>query len=82
MDIKNGLELIKTAYKSRAEEKLWERWLVDYSRMNKETFKSFTDYLKDAFGNKTGNNKANIKEILEDAEKIKALDQRKGMVEK
>ena len=42
--------------------------------MDKETFVSFPNYLKDAMGNKTG--QTNVKEILEEAEKIKTLDQK------
>lgn len=84
MDIEDGVELIKTAYKGRGEDKLWDRWLVDYNRMDDEHFISFIDYLKDAYETKVEKEKVNtkensVKEILENAERIKNLDQKGGI---
>lgn len=81
MDIEDGLELIKTAYKSRGEDKLWDRWLVDYARMDNEHFISFVDYLRDAFETETKveNKELNIEQILKEAERIKNLDQKGGI---
>lgn len=61
------------------EDRLWDQWKVDYARMDKETFVSFEDYKAKAFKEKV-ENKIDIKEILEKAEKIKNMDQRKEVI--
>lgn len=67
------------AKKENAEDKLWQRWLVDFARMNHENFISFQDY-KDKTFNKSGNKTVlNKEEILKDAEDIKKLDQKGGI---
>ena len=78
MKLKLIVKLLSDAYKKEIEEKLWQRWLVDYgSRMDAEHFTSFEEYKKELMKPKV-NNKINIKKILEDAEQIKALDQKGG----
>ncbi len=39
-----GYELIVKAYQKELESKAWDRWLVDYRGMNKDTFVSFEEY--------------------------------------
>lgn len=57
------------------EDRLFKQWLVDYSRMDKETFISFENYKSKLF--KTENNKPlDVKEILRKAEITKKLDQK------
>lgn len=79
LDATEGLELIKTAYQKQAEERLWQRWLVDYSNMDQEHFMSFEDYKNKVFKpQNTTNTKLDAKAIIVKAEKIKALDQARG----
>jgi len=76
MELFEFMELLTTAFRKDTEERLWSQWLVDYARMDKEHFKSFNDYKKETFRNKQGNNvKLDKEKILEEAEKIKNLDQ-------
>ncbi len=44
LDFEIGFELIQEVYKKQLDEKLWQRWLVDYARMDGENFISFDDY--------------------------------------
>lgn len=80
LDVIDGLELIKTAYEKQSEERLWQRWLVDYQNMDNEHFVSFEEYKDEVLkAHNTPNKKLDAKAIIEKAEKIKALDQnRKG----
>ncbi|UZW12556.1 hypothetical protein OSC52_11890 [Clostridium pasteurianum] len=88
MDLEDGLEIINTAYKKKAEEMLWQRWLVDYSNMDKEHFISFTDYKNKVFKavNRTENSSKSggksieetAKKAIEEAERIKKADQKGG----
>lgn len=80
LDAIDGLELIKTAYEKQSEERLWQRWLVDYQNMDNEHFISFEEYKNETLkAYNTPNKKLDAKAIIEKAEKIKALDQnRKG----
>jgi hypothetical protein len=78
MEFDEFIELYMSLLKKNAEEQLWEQWLVDYSRMNSDTFISFSEYKIKAFNpiQKTeSNKKVDIKKIIEDAEKIKKIDQ-------
>jgi len=68
-------KLIISAIEKEMEDKLFQQWLIDYGRMDKETFISFENYKSKSF--KKGNdNKLDVKEILEKAEAIKKLDQK------
>lgn len=44
---KKGFELYVKACKEDEREKLFEIWLVNFSRMDKDNFISFEDYIKD-----------------------------------
>lgn len=78
LDIDDGFEIIKTAYIKRLEEQLWQQWLVERPHM--EEFISFEDYKKKAFknNNNENNSKIDTKKILDEAEKIKKIDQKGG----
>jgi hypothetical protein len=68
--------LLIDAYKKDFEDKLWQQWLVIYPdmiRMGKENFISFENFKKEAFKPKL--EKVDVKEVLKDAESIKAMDQ-------
>ena len=77
LDFDEVMEMYIKAKKEGAHDKLWQQWLIDYSRMTTETFISFTDYKKKTFKPEHKNGKTK-EEILKEAEKIKTLDQRKG----
>lgn len=46
MDAEVGFELYKKCLHEAEQEKLWQRWLVDYQQMNKDNFISFDEYCK------------------------------------
>ena len=73
MKIKTITKLLYDAYEKDIEDKLWQQWLVDYSRMNSEHFTSFQDYKKESM--KPALAKVDIEEVLKEAEEIKRLDQ-------
>ena len=73
--IKTINKLIEDAYKKDMEDKLFSQWLIDYSRMDKETFICFADYQTKIFKHEN-NEKLDVKEILAKAEEIKRLDQK------
>lgn len=72
-DFDEVIEMYLKARKENTEEKLWQQWLVDYSRMNSEHFTSWDDYKKESI--KPLLKKVNVEEVLKDAEEIKRLDQ-------
>ena len=75
--MKNVTRLLVDAHRKDIEDRLWQQWLVDFGKMNAETFMSFKDYKDLAFKAKTKTvEKADIKQILEAAERIKEVDQR------
>jgi hypothetical protein len=77
LDIENGIEIIKIAYIKQSEERLWQRWLVERPYM--DPFIPFEKYKKKAIKNKIENNcNIDTKKIIEEAEKIKNLDQKGG----
>lgn len=64
-----GFELYQKAVIKNNEERVWEQWLVDYTRMDKDTFVPFSKYLE---GMKQPDTKITRtdEEIIEDAENI------------
>lgn len=50
LSFNEGYELIVMAFEKQTEELLWQRWLVDYPKMTKDTFISFNDYKEEALG--------------------------------
>ena len=77
MELFEFMKLLNVAIMKDLEERLWQQWKVDYARMSEENFISFNDYKEKAMKPKV-DNKINVKKILEDAEQIKALDQKGG----
>ena len=69
--IKHISRLLAEAYKRDHEDKLWQQWLVDYSRMDSNSFMSFEDYKNKFFG---VNVYVDKEQVLKDAEAIKAAD--------
>lgn len=81
LDPETGFELIKQSYKQKAEkykqkadEMLWQRWLVDYARMDKDSFVGFQEYKKKLMVTSTSTHKSKSaktkEEIIKDSEKI------------
>ena len=77
MKIKTITKLLYDAYQKDIEDKLWQQWLVDYSRMNSEHFTSFGDFKREVL--KPDLKIVDVKEALKDAEDIKRLDQKGGI---
>ncbi len=75
MEFDDVMGMYLKAKRENAEDKLWDQWLVDFARMDQETFIPFEDYKKEAFKPKP--EKLDIDKILAEAEKIKALDQKR-----
>lgn len=69
-DIDTGFELIQEVYKKQLDEKLWQRWLVDYARMDKDSFISFDDYKKDILKTPTKFKRKSKEEIFKQADNI------------
>ena len=76
MELFEFMQLLNIAITKENEEKLWQQWKVDYSRMDKETFISFEDYKLKAFKPKV-NIEVDVKEIIRNAEMIKNADQKR-----
>ena len=81
MDLLDGISFIQEGFKKEAEDYLHKQWLVELPNMDKTNFINFSDYKKKAF--KTISKKKtkiekeeDIKKIIEEAEKIKKLDQK------
>ncbi|MVX62237.1 hypothetical protein GKZ28_00795 [Clostridium chromiireducens] len=71
LSYKDGLEFIFKAYEKELEDRLWDRWLVDYRWMNESNFVSFEDY-KNKTSSSSNKNVENIsKEAIE--EKVKEI---------
>lgn len=71
LSYKDGLEFIFKAYEKELEDRLWDRWLVDYRWMNESNFVSFEDY-KNKTSSSLNKNVENIsKEAIE--EKVKEI---------
>lgn len=79
MSFLDGIELINKAYKSKSEEILWQQWLVDYSRMDKDTFINFDKYKEKLIGNRNKTFvKTNATSVILEMQKIKEADQKGG----
>lgn len=79
MGLFDFMQLLTAAIIKGKEERLWSQWLVSFGRMSEDHFISYEDYSKLASGEKkekkSNNVKLNKEKILEEAEKIKNLDQ-------
>lgn len=47
-DYEYGFEFVKKAVEKERDDYLWQQWLVDYKRMNKDNFISFAEYRESA----------------------------------
>ena len=70
LSVEEGFSLYEKAFEKTIEERSWERWLVDYSKMTKDNFKSFTDYLKEIKQPPKREDNRSDDEVIEDAENI------------
>lgn len=50
LEFVEGCELIKKAIETDIEDKVWDRWLVDYRKMDKDNFTNFEDYKNKMLG--------------------------------
>jgi len=74
-DFDEVIEMYLKAKKENLIEHLWQQWLVDFSKMDKEHFTSFKDYKKKALEPKV-RKELNANENIAKAEKIKNADQK------
>jgi hypothetical protein len=70
LSAEEGFSLYERAAEKTLEERVWERWLVDYSKMTKENFKSFADYLKEIKQHPKPKDNRSDEEIINDADNI------------
>lgn len=83
MKLKTVTKLLIDANNQDIENKLWQRWLVDYARMDGKTFIGFKDYKKSLLKVSTSNGKDLFKaktkeEIFAQSEKIIAAWKKGG----
>ncbi|NGT54729.1 hypothetical protein G6Y98_02560 [Clostridium perfringens] len=71
LEITEGIEFINKAYEKEIEDKVWEKWLIDYIYMSKDNFISFEEYKKNFIPRNT-NVESNLskEEILKEVEEI------------
>lgn len=71
LEITEGIEFINKAYEKELEDKVWEKWLIDYRYMSKDNFISFEDYKKHFIYKSTNIESTLSKEqILKEVEEI------------
>lgn len=75
MRLRTITKLIVDAHSRELEHLLWQKWLVDYGRMDSTNFISFEDYMANAFKIVVGNSRLNKDEIIKQAEAIKKAHQ-------
>lgn len=71
LDIETFVQLVFKAFEKEAEEKIWQKWLVELPYMEKDNFMSF-DVYKDKHFQQQESNK-NDEDIIQDAENILKL---------
>lgn len=78
LEFLEGYEFIANAYRKDLEERLWQKWLVDYRYMTKENFISFEEYKEKVFGS-DNQEQSNLskEEILRQAEEIENKSRKK-----
>lgn len=73
----DGKNLILKAIEKDTEDILYQRWLIDYSKMDKKNFMSFEEY-KSKFIIRKVDNKS-MDDVLKEAEEIKLkVSQKRG----
>ncbi len=81
LDLITGYNLYLKAIEKDIEKTIWERWLIDYRSMTKDTFISFNDYKKKFIVDTTENNISKeylLKRSEEIERKIKEKERRKN----
>lgn len=77
LDYEYGKKLIFKAMEKDIEDTLFQRWLIDYSKMDNKNFISFEEY-KNKFIVKKADNKP-MDDVLKEAEEIKLkVSQKRG----
>lgn len=71
LDVETFVRLVLKAFEKEAEEKIWQKWLVELPYMEKDNFMSF-DVYKDKHFQQQKSDK-NDEEIMQDAENILKL---------
>lgn len=71
LDIDDFIPLILQAIDKREERKAWEMWLMKYQKMDKNTFKPFSDFFISARQKIEPVTKKSTDEILKDAYEIR-----------
>ncbi|EDT16295.1 hypothetical protein [Clostridium perfringens] len=82
LEIIEGIEFINKAYEKEIEDKVWEKWLIDYRYMSKDNFISFEEY-KEHIISKNINVESTLskEEILKEVEEIeRKISLKKGGV--
>lgn len=73
LDYEEGIEFIKKATEKELEDRLWERWLVDYRLMTKDTFIPFDKYLEEALNPGVGQHEVEKLPIEAIEQKVKDI---------
>lgn len=72
LGFEEGFEIIKKAFEKEVEERLWQRWLIDYKHMTKDTFISFESYKEKILNTNVVNYTTSKEDLLEMANKIES----------
>lgn len=82
LEILEGIEFINKAYEKETEDKVWEKWLIDYRYMSKDNFISFEEYKKHIISKNINTESILSKEeILKEVEEIeRKISLKKGGV--
>ena len=77
-----GYRIIVKAYEKELDDKAWDRWLVDYNKMTKESFISFEEYRESLFTARPIQEEKYLtkEELLKEAEEIenKIIKKKRG----
>lgn len=68
-DYEYGFEFVTKAFEKERDDYLWQQWLVDYRRMDKDNFISFAEY-KEEFTKVNPDENLSFEEIEEKVKKI------------
>ena len=68
-DYEYGFDFIVKAFEKERDDYLWQQWLVDYRRMDKDNFISFAEY-KEEFTKVNPDENLSFEEIEEKVKKI------------
>lgn len=83
LDFRDGIDLLQKAIDRNTENRIWQRWLVDYQKMDTKTFIPFEDYYKQITNNNniyTQQPEKSAVELMEWAEKTKQTAYKKEII--